>query len=570
MARLACVNVPALPLQLLLKRQPEWRERPVVVVAEEKAQGRILWVNGKAWRRRIRPGMRYAAALSLMGDLRGGTVPAAEIAAGVEALTARLRRFSPHVEPSAGEPGVFWLDGTGLRLLAPSLADWAGGVRATLIRAGFHATVVAGGNRFAVYAVAKARQGTIVFADGQSERSAAERVPLERLEIEPALRDALRQLDIRAVRDLLRLPATGLLPRFGQAAYRLHRLAAGLAGQPLQPVPERPPFREAVLLDYPESGAARLLPLIEQKLRPLLIALAARQEALASLDLSFRLEGAPPRENGARSRASGVTSGVVFATVTPAAPTRNPLLLLELVRLRLESLRLEGGVVGIELLARGATREVEQLSLFPAGRNLNSAATAAGGGNHNPVAAGGATRDLRAADRALARLRAEFGEGAVVRARPREGHLPEARFTWEPLERLPPPHPAPPENEGRNTVGSNTVGPTGKNSGRKNSAGVGPQRRSPRRRTLVRRFFFRPRPLPDGKETLPGGTETAPGRTPEGEALGRWQGPYILSGGWWGTARRRDYYFAETRRGDLLWLYRDRRRKRWFLQGRVE
>ncbi len=506
MDRLACVNVPALPLQLLLKRQPEWRDCPVVVVAEEKAQGRILWVNGKAWRHRIRPGMRYAAGLSLMSGLRGGTVPPAEIAAGVKALTARLRRFSPHVEPSTEEPGVFWLDGSGLGLITPSLDHWAERMRAALGRAGFHATVVAGGNRFAVYAVAKARQGAIVFTDRESERRAAERVPLERLEIEPTLRDALHQLDIRAVRDLLRLPATGLLPRFGQSAYRLHQLAAGVAAEPLRPVPERPPIREAVLLDYPEGGVARLLPLIAERLRLMLIALAARREGLTALELGFRLEGSAP-----------AAPGRIFTSVVSAAPTRNPTLLMELVRLRLEGLHLEGGVVGIELLARGATRELEQLSLF-----------------ENPAAG----RDLKAADRALARLRAEFGEGAVVRARPREGHLPEARFTWEPLERLPPPRPV--HEEGSTREGRTQEHPT-----------------------LVRRFFSKPRPLP-------GGTETAPGRTPEGEALGALQGPYTLSGGWWGTAQRRDYYFAETRRGDLLWLYRDRRRKRWFVQGRVE
>jgi protein ImuB len=38
----------------------------------------------------------------------------------------------------------------------------------------------------------------------------------------------------------------------------------------------------------------------------------------------------------------------------------------------------------------------------------------------------------------------------------------------------------------------------------------------------------------------------------------------------WRHETERDYYFAETRRGDLLWVYYDRRRRRWFLQGRVE
>ncbi|MDE0212442.1 MAG: DNA polymerase Y family protein, partial [Deltaproteobacteria bacterium] len=44
---------------------------------------------------------------------------------------------------------------------------------------------------------------------------------------------------------------------------------------------------------------------------------------------------------------------------------------------------------------------------------------------------GASTRDHDAANRALARLRARFGDAALLRARPRAGHLPEARFTWE-------------------------------------------------------------------------------------------------------------------------------------------
>ena len=36
MDRLACVDVPALPLQLLFAREPGWRGRPAVVVEEDK------------------------------------------------------------------------------------------------------------------------------------------------------------------------------------------------------------------------------------------------------------------------------------------------------------------------------------------------------------------------------------------------------------------------------------------------------------------------------------------------------------------------------------------------------
>ena len=65
MVRLACVDLPAFPLQLLLRRHPEWASYPAAVVAEDKPQGLILWVNERARQQGVLPGLRYAAALSL-------------------------------------------------------------------------------------------------------------------------------------------------------------------------------------------------------------------------------------------------------------------------------------------------------------------------------------------------------------------------------------------------------------------------------------------------------------------------------------------------------------------------
>jgi protein ImuB len=49
----------------------------------------------------------------------------------------------------------------------------------------------------------------------------------------------------------------------------------------------------------------------------------------------------------------------------------------------------------------------------------------------------------------------------------------------------------------------------------------------------------------------------------------------VISGGWWQGSvdhpgLHREYHFAELRRGDCLWVYFDRNRRRWFCQGAVE
>jgi len=489
--RLACASVPAFPLQLLLRRHPEWTAHPVVVVAEETPRGLILWVNETARRRGVRPGLRYAAGLSLATALRAGVVPPAEIAEGIAALAEQLRRFTPDVEPSSEEPGVFWLSVTGLHRLYPSLDRWARAVAADLGRGGFRAGVVVGFTRFGTYAVTKIRQGPVVLGNPSQERAAAREVPLDRLPLDPDVRDALEMLGVRTVGALLRLPAGGLLDRFGPRVYRLHRLAAGGLWAPLQPHPAEDPIQRCLVLDEPATTVTHLLFCIKHLLHPLLAALEIREELLAELALRLRLDGTEWREERIR----------------PAVPTRDARQVLDLVRLRLEAAMLPAGVVEIEATARGVRAMGEQLELF----------------TERPQ------RDLAAAHQALARIRAEFGDDAVVRARLTDGHLPEARFAWEPLEQVALPHP-----------------------------------REGAPRPLVRRILAAPLPLPSWRCPAPEGGQRTPG------SVTRLHGPYVISGGWWRDGTEREYYFAETRDGELLWVYYDRSRRRWCLQGRVE
>jgi len=218
-------------------------------------------------------------------------------------------------------------------------------------------------------------------------------------------------------------------------------------------------------------------------------------EALAELELRLRLDGAREREEHIR----------------PAAPTLDATQVLDLVRLRLEGEASSAGVVEVELTARGVLATREQLQL----------------------AAARPRRDLRAGERALARLRAEFGSGAVVRARLVDGHLPEASFAWEPVDRI-----------------------------------ALPKSRDVVTRTLVRRIFQTPAPLPPGLRDFRRDGWLVRGR--EDGLVTRLYGPYVVSGGWRAREAHREYYFAETRRGNLLWLYYDRPRRRWFLHGQVE
>jgi protein ImuB len=503
-ARLASVDLPAFPLQLLLRLHPEWCGRPAAVVAEDKPQGLILWVNEKARAAGVLPGQRYAAALSLITALRAGEVPPAEIHGAIHSLTHALMKYSPDVEASTQEAGVFWLNGAGLQRLYASPERWGGAIHGEMRAQGFDAHVVIGFTRFSTYALSRLRPGVTVFHDPAEERAAADEVPLDRLDIEPEFRDTLLKLGIKTIGALLALPPGGLRERFGPKAHRLYRMAAGELWSPLAPCAPEEPITQKCILDYPESDTTRLLFIVKQLLHTMLSLLAGRGEVLAALRLSLLPDKLDWRQEQIR----------------PAVPTLEDSQIIDLVRLRLESMALCAGVVEIELDADGFPASAEQLRLF----------------SDRPL------RDLDAANRALARLRAEFGDNAVVRAVLKDGHLPEARFAWEPLDRIESPRPDLNRLNDLNTL---------------NSAKV-----------LVRRIAAKPVLLSGGP--YPTHEDAWLLLDAKYGSVDKLNGPYVFAGGWWNREIQREYYFAETRRGDLLWIYFDRLRRRWFLQGWVE
>ena len=393
--RVACVDVPALALQRLLQREPSWATSPMAVVDEDKPTGRIEWVNQRAWRLQIRPGMRYAAALSLSGTLRAGVVSAEERALASTELVEALERFSPRVEPVPGGAGAFWLDASGLERLTPSLASWAAAIGAALDALGYRATVVVGFRKFAVYALAMARYRTRVLGSPEAEQRAVRRAPVDRMELPADVLRFVERMGVRTLGQLLALSRAELVQRFGVEAGRLHLLSSEAAERSVQAQVRSAPIEALIDWDHAERNTARLTAAIRARLPGLMGQLVARDAQLKALELHLELEG----------------GGRLSERLEPAAPTLDEALVLELVGLRLESACLSHGVSRVRIVALPQRAKRTQLSLVELPPR----------------------RDLKAANRALARLRAELGDDAVGRLEVADGHLPEARARWRPL-----------------------------------------------------------------------------------------------------------------------------------------
>lgn len=481
MDRLACVEVPALPLQVLLREHPEWAGWPAAVVDADKPQGLVLYANRQAREAGVLPGHRYGPALSLAPTLRASPVGEGAIAAGVDFLIDRLHHFSPDVEPSRREPGVFWLDAGGLEHVFPSHEAWALSLRQDLASAGYIAAVVVGFGRFGTYATARALYGreAVVFETPAQEEEASRRVPLSVVGLPPSVRDELAKLGVFSVGELIRLPAHGLARRFGPEALALYRFAAGDLELPLAPKLVIEPIEERQTIEYGEGNSERLVFIVKPLVDRLLFTLRQRGEALVELRLRLTLEAAEEQ----------------LERVRTAEPTLSSVTVMELVKLRLQASPVSSPVIAIAASAEAVQATAEQLRMF----------------------AESPKRDLAAAARAFARLRAAFGrEDVVARAVMRDRHTPEVSFGWEPMQAIAQPRPGPPAP------------------------------------MLIRRVLERPEPLwfrPDAMDGL--------------------NGPYRLVGGWWRSGVVRDYYFVELGRGELLWVYYDQARRRWFLQGEI-
>lgn len=492
-SRIACVDVPSLPLQLLLMQRCSWRPLPTVVVREDRPQGVILWANAHARRLRILPGMTFAAARSLSGELRAAVVEPHEIDEAVSELHLSLCNFTPRVEPSPHEPGVFWVDPAGMVPLYGSTEQWAQSLTEALRSAGWVASVVVGFHRYRTYALARTagpRRMQVMPSPHLESRRAA-KVPLSALGISPKLRDNLMVLGVRTLGAFLRLPASELPTRFGTEATRLHALASD-RWSPMQPRALADPIEGELQLEPPDGDHTRLLFGLKGALHGLMKRLAARHQALSMLQLQLKLDHA----------------GTIDQYIEPAGPTLDVVSLLELVRLRLESLTLPAAVEEVRIRLEGTDATTEQLALF---RTQSR-------------------RDLDAAGRAIARLRAAYGPEAVTRASLRAAHLPEASFSWEPVHRI-----------GFPAVSESTE-PL----------------------PLCRRVLAKPQPLPPRPRHEP---ETWLGRR---GAITSLDGPYRVSGGWWVRTVERDYYYAHTSTGETLWIFYDRPRRRWMLHGFVD
>ncbi|MFP4549354.1 MAG: Y-family DNA polymerase [Spirochaetales bacterium] len=353
MVRLASISLPRFDLQILAQRYPDWKEHPCGVVSEEKPLGRILEVNRAARSDGVRPGMRYASALAICPLLRVGVISDADRVGQSRIVMSILKEFSPEVEQSQHDAGLFWVDASGMERLFATTAKWAGALQIAVTERGFVCSVAVGFSRFGTYAAAKVKRAVTLFESEDQERAAALRAPVGVLPLDHETLLRFHQLGLYTIKDFVRFSAGALARRFGREVAELHSFASGLKAMPIQSSPEPDPLSREMRLLYPQAASEALVHHLSSLLHELVAQAWKRQELVSEITLTMHPESWP-----------GSADDSVEEHLQVAQPTADHVRLERLLRLRLESLELPGPVVrlAVAISCVGSDREQSERS----------------------------------------------------------------------------------------------------------------------------------------------------------------------------------------------------------------
>jgi protein ImuB len=349
--RVACVYVPQLALQSVLRRCPEARDAAALLGTPGKTP-RVIELEGQARRAGVRLGMTAAQARAVCPGLHLVTATEADREAGAAALADVGFAFAPRVAPDPDRAGerVFF-DASDLGQLYPQgETAIVQAVQAQAARVGLGARVAIAGSLGVARVATRAHELAVVPEAPREARAFLAALPVEVLTLDSELRTAFRRWGTRTAGAIAALPPAAVGLRLGPAGAAVARLARGQEGddEPFVPQPPADALEEAVELDYPILELEPLTFVLRGLVDRALARLAARSLACAGLTLRLSLD---PR-------------GLDVRTVPIAAPTREAKTLLELARLDLARRPPAAAVVGARLIALPARVRATQLDIL--------------------------------------------------------------------------------------------------------------------------------------------------------------------------------------------------------------
>jgi protein ImuB len=383
----ACVLLPQLALDGVLRRHPQ-PEQPLALVAGP-AQKRVLAaVNGAAARAGLHAGQALAAAHALLPRFATVEYDGTEVARWRDFLAAWAYRYSSQVAIAAfngiADDAIVLEIQSSLGLFGP-WPVFERQLREDLTALGFSHRIAVAPHARAAWVLAGLQDG-LALTHAATLATALARIPVARARLDAKTAQALHAMGLRRLGQLFAAPRASLGKRFGtELLDHLDRLRG--APDPFAPYcpPDRFDLRIELAFDV-ESSQALLFPL-RRMTADLAAYLAGRDGGVQRFVVHLEHEGHADTQ---------VVVGLLAAE-------RDPALLFELARSRLEQARTPAPTRGMRLVA-------EQLPPYvPAGRELF---------DDRPAQAI-PWETLRE------RLRARLGDDAVHALAPAQDHRPE-------------------------------------------------------------------------------------------------------------------------------------------------
>ena len=333
--RLAYVHLPRFPVQRRVLEEPALSGRPLALVHEERQALRVVFASAAAQSAGIRTGMTLSAARALLPALHDVRYDLRAEQQALSSLAEGLLRFAPAFMPSA--PDGLWLDAS-----AASLFGGEAGLARRLMdqarSAGFRARLVLASQLFTARALARYGSEACTAVEEGSAAAGLAILPLQALEEAPEVVASLRALGLTTLGELAALAPNRAMSWAGAAGLRAQRLARGEDDARLLPAVLPEVVEEVRTLEAPVESLEPLLFALKGLLDRVASRLRGRQQAAVRLNLTLMVDPAGPHP----------------VPLALARPTTDPKLLLDLVRNRLESVRLDGPVATLVLTVEAA------------------------------------------------------------------------------------------------------------------------------------------------------------------------------------------------------------------------
>ena len=328
--RIVYVHLPRFPVQRRVLEEPGLAGLPLALVHEAKGAQRVAFASGTAQRDGVRAGMTLTAARALLPALRDAPFDVEAETRALSSVAEGFLRFTPAFMLSA--PDGVWLDASATSLFGGE-AGLVEKVEALARTGGYRARVVLASELFTARALARHGAPTrACVAPGGSARALGA-LPLQALEEAPEVVASLRALGLSTLGELAALQPTQVISRLGAEGLRAQRLVRGQDETRLLPAVLPEVVEEVRTLEAPAESLEPLLFALKAALDRLSARLRGRQRAAVRLTLTLILEPAGPHP----------------VPLALARPTTDPKLLLDLVRHRLESVRLDAPVATLVL-----------------------------------------------------------------------------------------------------------------------------------------------------------------------------------------------------------------------------